>query len=61
MLQNNGLYEIGMEELTEITGGGWLSVAGGALIAAGAIVSGGGALVVGVGIAGGVMTAVAGW
>ena len=47
--------------MQEIDGGGWLSVVGGCLIAAGAIVSGGGAVEVVCGVAGGALTAIAGF
>lgn len=53
--------ELKIEEMEDINAGGWLSVVGGGLIVAGAIVSGGGAVVVGVGVASGVMSAIAGW
>lgn len=55
------LCNIDEKELLDITGGGWLSRIGGGLIIAGAIVSGGGTVVVLGGVAGGIMTAVAGW
>nr|WP_302598223.1 hypothetical protein [uncultured Cellulosilyticum sp.] len=60
MLNTECFSNMNTEELIEVEGGGWLSVVGGGLIAAGAIVSGGGALVVTVGVAGGLLTAIAG-
>ena len=61
MLENNYFHEMNSQELVETTVGGWLSVVGGGLIIAGSIVSGGGAVVVGVGVVGGILTAVSGW
>lgn len=52
--------ELNIDELSEIDGGGALTVIGGGLIVAGAILSGGGALVVGVGVVGGLLTAASG-
>lgn len=57
----NELHELTFNEMQEIDGGGWLSVVGGCLIAAGALVSGGGAVVVICGVAGGALTAIAGY
>lgn len=49
-----------MDEVSELNGGGWLTVVGGGLMVVGALVSGGPAIVVIGGVAGGVLTMVSG-